>query len=297
MRTTWPLVGVLITVVALGATACGDVVRAPAGPGGTGQLSASGPGRNVVSGTGAPVEVYDGPLDAHTEDRRAAPRRERYGAAGLALDCRTPAAIRGGLYDAPRYEGEASDDPAGAMDAGVGAGAYWGATHDYRLVRRTDTRALFVHLVDGRVKEAVIVHDGPTVEGKGWHVEAWARCDWSEFPDDVPGAWGIQIWVGETGQRVPTTRVKSFADACDQDGMTELVVGRRHYLGGSPPSLRDWLAEAPRHDVSVPGDAVDTGYHRGDRHLWLSADDQRAYVGSRAGVDVWPRLAKPLICG
>lgn len=252
----------------------------------------------MVSGTGAPVEVYDGPLDVQVEDRRAAPRRERYGAAGLALDCRTPAAIRGGLHDAPRYEGEASDDPAGAMDAGLGAGAYVGATHGYRLVRRSDTLALFVHLVKGRVKEAVVVHDGPTLgDGRGWHVEAWARCDWSEFPADVRSPWGIEVWTDDTGQRVPTTRVTSFADACDVEGMTELVVGGSHYLGGSPPSLRDFVAEDPRHDVPLPGDAVDTGYHRADRHLWLSSDGRRAYVGSRSAVDVWPLVVKRFGCG
>ncbi|MGH3500630.1 MAG: hypothetical protein ACRDQA_06995, partial [Nocardioidaceae bacterium] len=125
----------------------------------------------------------------------------------------------------------------------------------------------------------------------------WARCDWSELPDAIAQGYGIQVWSGEAGHRVPSTLVKSFPDACDYDGMTELYLGKKAYLGNAPAGLGEFLVGPPKRDVPLPADAVDTGYHLRDQHLWLSADRRRAYVGTRAEGDVWPRVAKRLVCG
>ena len=46
----------------------------------------------------------------------------------------------------------------------------------------------------------------------------------------------------------------------------------------------------------LPADAVDTGYQRDGDHLWLSPDEQRAFVGSRADVEIWPRSIQRLGC-
>lgn len=240
---------------------------------------------------------YHGPLYVTPQSAKTAPVARRYGAAGLALQCRSDAGIRGGVYDAPRYEGAAASNPQQALEYGKGEGAYVGAMSGYRLVRQTDARALFVYTVDGRVKESVVVHDGPTVGDHGWHVESWARCDWSEFDDLVPSGYGIDVWTDDSGERVSTTKVKSFPNACDSDGMTELVLGSRTYLGNPPADLRAYVAERPRYHLRLPEGAVDTGYSLDGDHLWVSADRARAYVGTRDDVELWPRMAKELVCG
>ncbi|MGH3447247.1 MAG: hypothetical protein ACRDP4_06450 [Nocardioidaceae bacterium] len=231
------------------------------------------------------------------EHPRNEPVPRRFGAAGLALDCTTHAGIRGGVSNSPRYEGAAADSPQDALAVGLSEGAYVGATRGYRLARQNKNRALFVYTVHGRTIEAVIVHDGPTVGDSGWYVESWARCDWSEFPTRVPKSYGIKVWTDEAGQRVPTTTIKSFPDACGYDGMTELHLGKRVYLGNTPASLRDYLAESPQRDVPLPTAAIDTDYHLQHDHLWVSQNRQRVYVGNRGRVDVWPRAVKPLVCG
>jgi hypothetical protein len=68
------------------------------------------------------------------------------------------------------------------------------------------------------------------------------------------------------------------------------------YVGNADPDLSKWFAEPYRRHVDLPGDAIDTGYHSGDQHLWLSVDRKRAYVGDRHDVELWPGMTMELAC-
>jgi hypothetical protein len=62
--------------------------------------------------------------------------------------------------------------------------------------------------------------------------------------------------------------------------------------------LQDYFAEDFQASVKLPPDVIDTGFNRGNEHLWLSTDRERAYVGARGArmVELWPRTTKPLMC-
>jgi hypothetical protein len=164
---------------------------------------------------------------------------------------------------------------------------------------------LYTYEVDTLVKEAVIVHRGRNTAGSvGWYVESWAACDPAEFPDSVDAFHGLQIWTDARGRRVPTTAVVSSGgpEHCDWQDMTFLTLGRHlqgdqpsgtTYVGNADPDLSKWFAEPYRRHVNLPGD---TGYHRGDQHLWLAADRKRAYVGDADDVELWPRMTMKLAC-
>lgn len=48
---------------------------------------------------------------------------------------------------------------------------------------------------------------------------------------------------------------------------------------------------------ALPPDAVDTGWVRGDRRVWLAADDRAAYVVMPDRVEQWPAIISQLSCG
>ncbi len=43
-------------------------------------------------------------------------------------------------------------------------------------------------------------------------------------------------------------------------------------------------------------DAVDTGFSRDGKHLWLSLDSEQAFVGTVDEVEAWPRDNRGLGC-
>lgn len=67
-------------------------------------------------------------------------------------------------------------------------------------------------------------------------------------------------------------------------------------MANADPDLGDFFAEPYDAELALPPDAVDTGYQREGRRLWLSPDKQRAYVGQPDNVELWPRTIKHLGC-
>ena len=140
-------------------------------------------------------------------------------------------------------------------------GGFGGAQRGLLVAKQEQDRVLYVLTVDGAVKQAVIVHNGPATEGAGgpgWYVESWAHCDWQS--------------------------------------MTFLHLAGAVYVRNPQPDLADFLATPYEEHADLPAHAVDTGYERNGDRLWLSTDKQRAFVGSRQGVEVWPRTVEPLGC-
>jgi hypothetical protein len=68
------------------------------------------------------------------------------------------------------------------------------------------------------------------------------------------------------------------------------------YLRNPLPEVERYLSGPYRVDVTLPADADATGYRRDGRSLWLSSDRRRAFVGTPASVEVWPRAAEVLGC-
>ena len=244
--------------------------------------------------TGEPAgTTYDGPL--HVDSQQS-----RWGAAGEVIDCRTPG--EGGASSAKVYgEGATADSPEDALETARGEGGFGGVQEGLTVAAKEDDRVLYVLEVDGTVKQAVIVHDGPATKGAGgpgWYVESWAKCDDSEMPPGYLDSIGHLIWTDAHGRPVPTTVLDAWVGPahCDWQSMTFLELGGATYVGNADPELADFFAEKYRAHADLPADAVDTGYQRGGRHLWLSADKQRAYVGTTDDVELWPRTVSPLGC-
>ena len=58
----------------------------------------------------------------------------------------------------------------------------------------------------------------------------------------------------------------------------------------------DRFAAPYRDDLALPADAVDTGFRRDGKSLWLAADRRWAFVGTPGSVEAWPRAVERLDC-
>ena len=243
---------------------------------------------------GLAKHAYNGPLYvAHVSGAHP-----RAGAAGQVVDCTTWGG-GGSVTRLPYYDGATTDRPEQALyEEGIFSG---GAQKGLRIAKEATDRVLYVLEVHGAVKEAVVVHDGPAAEGAGgpgWYVESWAVCDNSELPRWYTDSIGQQIWTDSSGQPVATGTIDSWRgpEHCDWQSMTFLELGKATYVRQPRPDLADYFADPYRAHGSVPADAVDTGYEHDGQQLWLSADEQLAYVGKTADVETWPREVKFLGC-
>jgi hypothetical protein len=249
--------------------------------------SACGHDSSAVSET--PVgNPYDGPLVLDT----------RGGAAREVVACDAP--VAGGGNNTDGYDdGEAYDSAEEALSESADGFVFDGVDEGFRAARVEDDRVLYTYDVDGATKQAVIVHDGPTVGDEGWYVESWARCDLAELPASTAEGMGVELWSDAAGLPVDTRKVQSYPgpDHCDWQRATFLQLGRSTYVRNPPEDLvghslaEDWSA-----DTRLPGDATDTGYRRGEGELWVSGDGGRAYLVTGHRVEMWPRETEPVGC-
>jgi hypothetical protein len=224
----------------------------------------------------------------------------RAGAAGDVVECRTWGA--GGSNREIVYNSGATADSADdALEVARHEAIFAGVQDGLAVAAREPDRVLYVLEVDGVVKQAVIVHDGPASEGAGgpgWYVESWAVCDYSEFPRWFTDSIGLQIWQDAAGRSVPTTEIQSWRGPahCDWQSMTFLHVDHADYVRDPRPELADYFAAKYAAHGVLPDDAVDTGYRHDGARLWIAADRGLAYVGTPSDVETWPRTVKPLGC-
>lgn len=132
---------------------------------------------------------------------------------------------------------------------------------------------------------------------QGWGVASWAQCDPSEMSEEASSAAGFQVWEDVAGERVPAGEVESYrgADRCDQQDLTFLTVAGTTYVGGESAELRDRLRATFDPDAELPARAVDSGYRREGRELWLGEDS--AYVVDGSQVERWPAARGDVGCG
>lgn len=256
----------------------------------------AGCGDGAVTADDPAEHIYDGPL--YVAPSRAA--HPGAGAAGDVVDC--TAWGRGGSTGERVYsEGATADSPAQALEVALSEGGFGGVPDGLLVAKEEDDRVLYVLEVEGAIKQAVIVRNGPATEGaggSGWYVESWAHCDFSELPRSFTDSIGLQVWTDSDGRAVPTTTIESWTGPqhCDWQSMTFLHVGKAEYVRDPHPELADFFAEPYDEHTELPADAVDTGFQRDGEHLWLSPDKRRAYVGTRDDVEAWPRTVQPLGC-
>jgi hypothetical protein len=243
-----------------------------------------GPGPAVEA---EPVaDRYDGPL--HVASGRA-------GAAGQVVECATRTA--GGREEEP-YVGESGTTPHAALEDLFMAELLSWPLDAFHVERSDADRVLYTVRAGGHPRMAAVVHLGRTSEGRRWFIESWARCDFAELPAALTDAVDVLVWSDGDGDRVPTQEVVSYPGPqhCDWQSMTFLKTGGHTYVRASTPDLRDFFAEPYDPARPLPADAVDTGFERDGRHLWLSPDRQRAYVGDRTSVELWPATTQHLGC-
>ena len=271
-------------------------------------LIASGCGAQL--GVGGPESgTYNGPL--WVEPAPGLDLWEDPGAAGRVVDC--DGAVVGGSKASPFTGGEVGETAEAALREAYDEGA-WDGVVDVDEVRREPDRVLYSYAAEGRTRQAVIVRHGPAAAGTGagadgmaWWVESWARCNIAEFSARVAADRNVQIWTDATGRRLPTTTIVSSAGGSCVPGATFIRLGvpgkdigdaesQETYVAGAGPEYADFFNEPYRRDVSLPPDAVDTGYSRDGQHLWLSPDHRRAYIVRSDRVELWPRTTQLLGC-
>lgn len=248
---------------------------------------------------------YDGPLWVAPDP--TLPLHEDPGAAGHVVTCDQP--VLGTSSTNPFTGGEVRETPKAALLEGRDEGQWSGYDDDgMRAVRSEPDRVLFTYAAGGRTLQAVVMRRGPAARGTGagadgiaWWMESFARCDVVEYPDRLAESLGYEVWTDPAGRRISSQIISSSTSDgdCLERGVRILDLGsagERRYVAHAeayPDATREPFQQA----VALPVDAVDSGFRHGDERLWFSPDEQRAYVGTPAAVDVWPRGVDIPGCG
>ncbi|MFJ7147423.1 hypothetical protein ACIQVT_04360 [Streptomyces sp. NPDC100445] len=253
----------------------------------------------VVTGT-PPASPYAGPLYLPTRNTGGTgpgPLRPASGTAGRPLEC-----------DAEIFDGS-GPDAWSAADGGdtpeEGLAHYFDMVQPqepargYRVEARSADRVPHSFDEAGRAKVAVVVaRDQKDRPGRG--PETDASCDPAELPARYAAAWGWEVWTDGRGGRLPVARISGSAGSahCDRQSVRLLRLDGRTYARDPEGVLgRDGLLRAPyRGDARMPATAHDTGYHHGDRRLWLTDDPDTVYVRTSHGVEAWPRTREAAGC-
>ncbi|GHI03665.1 hypothetical protein [Streptomyces cellostaticus] len=171
--------------------------------------------------------------------------------------------------------------------------------HGYRVERREADRVLYSFDVNGRTKVAVVVAKDRK-DRPGWGPETNASCDPAELPATFAAAQGWEVWTDRNGRRVPVSRLSSSTglEHCGRQPARFLDLDHRTYIRDPEGVLGcEGLLTAPyREHVRMPADARDTGYHHRGRHLWLTHDEDTAYVRTADSVEAWPRAKRGAGC-
>lgn len=169
-------------------------------------------------------------------------------------------------------------------------------------VARDRGRIAYTYEVHGRSRFAAIVADTeevPLDASDRWAVEVFASCDPAEFDPSADAGAGYEIWLDADGDRVPTSVLAASPGPahCGWDSATFLTVEGATFVA-DPEGVLDGahVVATFDEDAELADDAVDTGYHRNGKHLWLAADGRFAFVLDRDTVQAWPALTHRLAC-
>jgi hypothetical protein len=275
-------------------------------------LLLAGCGNETVIAADPAGTPYDGPMDVTPDYDDYATPLEASGSAGLALECTgEPRRGGGGDYVDGGLE-TVQDSPEAALDNYLDQNSSQLPGDGYRVERVDGGRVLLSWDVEDRTRVAFVVHDDITdFNGDtGWGVESWSSCDPAELGADFAEELDVDLWTDADGQLVPTSGVVSYAgpEHCDWQDTTWLRLGQAAdndrdfdtYLSGDEDGMfADQLSTEPDASSELPEDAVDTGWQRDGRELWLGDDPRAAYLVSiddESDVQLWPAATEQMGC-
>lgn len=161
--------------------------------------------------------------------------------------------------------------------------------------------ALYRYLVDGRAKvHAVSTDQVPALPGNSaWYVVGLRACDPSEFelPDLAPGS--NSIWLDTEGDPVRTDVITSHIGPahCSWERTIFLALGDAQYIRDPFGDLEQYTVVKFHPDARLPDDAVDTGMHTDDWHLFTIPSERSVFVRTADGTyELWPRAKEPIGC-
>lgn len=155
--------------------------------------------------------------------------------------------------------------------------------------------------VGGDLKSvAISTNDFPDIRGElGWEIVGLRACDPSEFEPADGLTDETTLWLDANGERVRADRILSRLgpEHCGWQDVTFLEFEREQYLrdvGG----VLDHQTTRPFHEVeALPNDAIDTGLHTDELHLFTVPDGQVVYVRTKDGtIERWGRATEPIGC-
>ncbi len=258
-----------------------------------------GCGSEVVTADVPVDDPYAGPLYISVSEPDHPDVLVRSGASGQALEC------TGDPYTGStgrNWGVSGGHDSAGdALDAFITDAGATLPLREYHEERETEDRVLFSYDVEGETKVAVIVADGVTDDSgrSGWSMETFASCDPAELPAAVTDELGIQVWVNEKGERVPTTEIQSAhgPQHCEWDSVTFLDIKGDTFIkdpqGVLPP---EWFDVPYDPDVTLPPDAKDTGYRLDRQKLWMAEDRSAVFIMTGREIERWPAATEFVGC-
>jgi hypothetical protein len=250
-------------------------------------LAACGSTSTLVGDDVSSADPYGGPLRLDQDFSDDATPLERSGAAGRALEC-----------DGAPYGGGGGDYVDSGLESAQGSAEQalqnwldnqgWSLpTSGYRVEREDSDRVLLSYDV--------------------------GECDPAELPASVTEALGIGVWEDPSGARVPVTEIQSFPgpEHCGWQDITFLILGQAEdpqgdrsdeadeFLRDTTGELADYLRTSYDATASLPKRAVDTGFSRDGRRLWLDPSGDGAYlvsVDDPDDVERWPASKEPIRC-
>lgn len=193
-------------------------------------------------------------------------------------------------------------DPDAAITSMTASGLLPSPPGGFTAVAQGQGRIAYTYNVDGRPRFAAVVADTeevPLDATDRWAVEVFASCDPAEFDPSADARSGYKIWLDTDGGRVPTSVVaeSSGPEHCGWESVTFLTVDDKTFVADPEGVLpEDHVTATFDDDAELPSDAVDTGYHRNGKHLWLAADGHSAFLVDEETVQGWPALTEGVAC-
>lgn len=164
--------------------------------------------------------------------------------------------------------------------------------YGYERIYETPRNVVLVYRSAGEVKVALHVsRDQRTYQqvSREWVIWSLYACHDSEYGADVELEPGFGVW-----RNFETNSVMVDFEGwghCDMESARFLRFGPDDQIFIRDPAGRfeGELFGRYRGDTTLPGDALDTGYRRGEDELWLGDDGRALYVVMSDKTERWPR--------
>jgi hypothetical protein len=214
------------------------------------------------------------------------------------LQCDGPAQSTGGeLGEFGPGDGE-GPTPQSALDALLGLGffaSFPAGGFDDAGVSGPWARHVYQH--GGQVRAiAITTTTGEEHTPGSWVVAAIRACDPSEFDPADGLTFDLQLWLGADGRLARSDMIRSTRGPghCGADSATWLRFAGQTWFR-DPMGVMAGQSVVPfDHDVALPEDAVNTGFHTEDLQLFTVPAGDAAYVQTASGrVERWGRSRDP----